>query len=190
MNQIKTWTRRDPVLSQGCELVTSQFPVEIPTTSPLRPYWLCMYELSVENCVLWGNRVVMPPPDQSAVLSELHKTHSGVSRMKALVQSYVYWTNLDHDIEQLAKGCQTCQVHRTDPAGVPLHPWEWPSRPWYRVHEDFLGPFLGKDFLLLIGWKCTTWGALWRKPPLRKWRWHLHLLGYRFVWPQTMALSL
>ena len=151
VNQIKTWTHRDPVLSRVCEFVMSGFPVEIPTTSPLRPYWLRRYELSVEDGVLlWGNRVVMPFPCQSAVLSELHETHPGVSRMKALARSYVYWPNLDRDIEQLAKGCQTCQVHRKDPAGVPLHPWEWPSRPWYRVHADFLGPFLGKDFLLLI----------------------------------------
>ena len=151
VNQIKTWTRRDAVLSRVCEFVMTGFPVEIPTTSPLRPYWLRRYELSVEDGVLlWGNRVVMPSPGQSAVLSELHETHPGVSRMKALARSYVYWPNLDRDIEQVAKGCQTCQVHRKDPAGVPLHPWEWPSRPWYRVHADFLGPFLGKDFLLLI----------------------------------------
>ena len=84
----------------------SGFPVEIPTTSPLRPYWLRRYELSVEDGVLlWGNRVVMLFPGQSAVLSELHETHPGVSRMKALARSYVYWPNLDRDIEQLAKGC-------------------------------------------------------------------------------------
>ena len=101
-------------------------------------------------CLVVGNRVVMPSPGQSAVLSGLHEIHPGVSKMKALARSYVYGLNLDRDIEQLAKGCQTCQVHRKDPAGVPLHPWEWPSRPWYRVHADFLGQFLGKDFLLLI----------------------------------------
>ena len=142
VNQIKTWTR-DPVLSG--------FPVEIPTTSPLRPYWLRRYELSVEDGVLlWENRVVMPFPGQSAVLSELHETHPGVSRMKALARSYVYRPNLDRNIEQLAKGCQTWQVHCKDAAGVPLHPREWLSRPWYRVHADFLGLFLGKYFLLLI----------------------------------------
>ena len=32
----------------------------------------------------------------------------------------------------------------------PLHPWEWPSRPWARVHTDHAGPFNGKLFLILI----------------------------------------
>ena len=31
-----------------------------------------------------------------------------------------------------------------------LHPWEWPSRPWARVHIDHAGPFQGKLFLLLV----------------------------------------
>ena len=33
---------------------------------------------------------------------------------------------------------------------APLHPLEFPSRPWVRVHIDHLGPFLGKLYLLLI----------------------------------------
>ena len=31
-----------------------------------------------------------------------------------------------------------------------MHPWEWPSRPWARVHIDHASPFLGKQFLVLI----------------------------------------
>ena len=40
------------------------------------------------------------------------------------------------------------------------------------------------------GWKCISWGAFRRKQPLRKWRWHLHLLVYQFIWSQIMGLSL
>ena len=33
---------------------------------------------------------------------------------------------------------------------APLQPWEWPQRPWVRVHADYAGPFMNKYFLLLV----------------------------------------
>ena len=32
----------------------------------------------------------------------------------------------------------------------PLHPWEWPQKPWSRLHIDYAGPFLGKMFLVTV----------------------------------------
>lgn len=70
--------------------------------------------------------------------------------MKALAQSYFWWPKLDADIEAVVKGCSTCQEHRNLPAAAPLHPWEWPSKPWQRLHIDYAGPFMGHMFLILI----------------------------------------
>ena len=36
------------------------------------------------------------------------------------------------------------------PASAPLHPWEWPQKPWSRLHLDYAGPFLNKMFLVLV----------------------------------------
>jgi hypothetical protein len=33
---------------------------------------------------------------------------------------------------------------------VPIHPWEWPSKPWQRIHIDFAGPLLEKQFLVVV----------------------------------------
>ena len=41
-------------------------------------------------------------------------------------------------------------MHRKNPPEAPLHPWEWPSRPWERLHIDYAGPFLGKMFLIMV----------------------------------------
>ena len=32
----------------------------------------------------------------------------------------------------------------------PLHPWEWPSKSWQRVHVDYSGPFQGTMFLIIM----------------------------------------
>ena len=31
-----------------------------------------------------------------------------------------------------------------------MHPWEWPEHPWERIHIDYVDPFMGKMFLLVI----------------------------------------
>ena len=106
--------------------------------------------MSVEgDCILWGMRVVVPSKLRNQLLSELHRGHPGIVRMKALTRSYVWWPDLDHQIEESAKSCSSCQVNKHAPAKAPLHPWNWPTAPWERVHIDFAGPVSGKIPLVL-----------------------------------------
>ena len=61
-------------------------------------------ELSTLNgCILRGSRVVVPPSGRSLVLSDFHEGHPGMSRMKSLMRLYVWWPNLDAQIEELVK---------------------------------------------------------------------------------------
>ena len=58
--QIKTWTDHDPILSQVQELVLQGWVTT--TKTELLPYQRRRYELSIhDGCLLWGNRVVVPP---------------------------------------------------------------------------------------------------------------------------------
>ena len=43
-----------------------------------------------------------------------------------------------------------CQSTRHCPPPTPLQLWEWPERPWSRLHADYTGPFLGKMFLIVV----------------------------------------
>ena len=147
--QIKRWTDRDPTLSQVRRLVSHGWK---NTTDPdLRPYQQRKDELSIhDGCILWGNRVVVPPPGRKSVLEELHLSHPGISRMKSLARSYVWWPNMDKELEAMVKTCIQCQLNRKSPPASPLHPWDWPERPWSRLHADYAGPFMGKMFLVVV----------------------------------------
>ena len=108
-------------------------------------------ELSVyEGCILWGNRVIIPPPGREAVLQELHEGHPGITRMRALASIYVWWPEIDAAIEKSVRLCTQCQEVQSSPPIAPLNPWKWPSRLWARLHLDFAGPFYKKFFLILI----------------------------------------
>ena len=87
---------------------------------------------------------------QRRVLQQLHDGHPGVSKMKALARSIVWWPGLDKAIEETVKHCTSCQHNQKAPAPVPLCAWEWPNRPWVRLHIDHAGPFLGKYFLVVV----------------------------------------
>ena len=100
--------------------------------------------------MLWGSRVVIPQQARTQVLEELHLSHPGETRMKALARSYVRWPHMDREIEKLVKRCTDCRTHARLPAEASLHPWTYPDRRWTRVHMDFAGPFLGKYFMVVI----------------------------------------
>ena len=97
-----------------------------------------------------GNRVIIPLKLRSHITEELHRDHPGITRMKALARSYLWWPGLDHNLERCVQECLACQAVRNAPAPAPLHPWLWPTKPWERIHIDFAGPFLGRMFLVVV----------------------------------------
>jgi len=150
--EIKTWTDKDPLLSKVRRFVMMGWPDDdAKTDEALRPYRTRKDELSVHSgCLLWGSRVIIPPKGREIIVKELHESHPGISRMKSLARGYVWWPGLDQQLEQQVRTCASCQQVHNKPSAAPLHHWEWPERPWVRLHIDYAGPFLGKYFLVVI----------------------------------------
>ena len=148
MSEIRWSARSDSVLSNVLNFTLQGWPDNI--SSKLIPFKNRATELTVESdCLLWGHRVVIRSELQGKVLKELHDTHPGISRMKALARSYVWWPQLDKEIETLAKSCDVCLTVKQSLPTAPLHPWIWPAKPWTRIHVDFAGP-LGKMFFVVV----------------------------------------
>ena len=97
-----------------------------------------------------GAKVVVPSKHQSSILDELHVGHMGVVKMKGLARSHVWWPTIDKDIEGVTRACSGRQLMRNDPKLTPVHPWEYPEGPWYRIHIDFAGPIEGKKFMVVV----------------------------------------
>ena len=57
---------------------------------------------------------------------------------------------MDKDLEKMVQRCDSCQPHNKSPPAAPLHPWEWPEKPWTRIQIDYAGPFLGKMLLVAV----------------------------------------
>ncbi|KAI4883685.1 hypothetical protein NFI96_009381, partial [Prochilodus magdalenae] len=146
---VRRHTRNDPLLSTVMDVVVSgRNPVN---STELKPYLFRRNDLTVQaGCLLWGQRVIIPPSLRKRVLQQLHSGHCGIVRMKELARSYFWWPGLDGQIEETASLCTSCQRVRSVPQLAPLHPWDWPEEPWQRVHIDFAGPFEEKMFLVAV----------------------------------------
>ena len=148
--QIATLTRRDPVLALVYRYIQEGWP-NTAGKEEVKPYWNRRLELSTLNgCILWGNRVVIPPPARETLLTELHSGHPGNTRMKAVARGLLWWPLIDTAIEGAVNTCPSCQQVKPLPPVAPLRPWAWPSRAWSRLHVDFAGPMGGRMFLVVI----------------------------------------
>ena len=70
--------------------------------------------------------------------------------MKSVARVHIWWPGIDKKIEEVVRNCLPCQSIRNKPPSTPLHSWSWPSQPWDHLHVDFLGPFLGATFLIVV----------------------------------------
>lgn len=147
IRQTRDWTpgtAHCPRFSNGCCKAQG-------TDGELLPYFRRLHKLSMEEvCILWERRVIIPAQGRRAMIKELHEAHPGVSRMKMLARSYVWWPNMDADLEVSVCRCHACQSNQATPAVTPLHPWAWPQKQWMRVHVDFCGPLYWKMFLIVV----------------------------------------
>ena len=90
--------------------------------------------------------VLKPTPRRAGILQDLHVTHPGVSHMKALAHSNMYWEGIDKNIERFISDCATGQEHLNVPQSTELHPWEWANKPWSHLHTAFAGLFICSSF--------------------------------------------
>ncbi len=150
-DDIRRWTDRDPTLSRVRQAVLSGWRIDEDEQN-IQPYYLRKDELSVlKGCVLWGSRVIVPPQGRDAITEELHATHPGIVKMKSLARAYLWWPNMDKDLERKVNTCKECQSVRVmRNTKQTLHPWEYPDRAWSRLHIDYAGPMEGRMFLVIV----------------------------------------
>ena len=147
--QIDNITKTDPCLSKVLQYTRQGWSSTV--CEQLKPYKQRANEITIEgNCLLWGIRVVIPDKLQGDIMRELHQNHPGISRMKAMARSYIWWPKLDTHLEDMVKSCTSCQSVKKAPPVAPLHPWIWPTKSWERIHVDFAGPFQNKMFLVVV----------------------------------------
>ena len=148
--QLKVWTAKDHLLSKVLHFIRHGWPNN-SVDSEMKSYFTKRWELTeLDGCIIWCSRVLIPPQAREHILAELHGGHPGGARMKSLARRFVWWPGMDQQIEEAVKACPECQQSQSSPPVAPLCSWQWPTRPWSRIHIDFAGPMDNLTFLVIV----------------------------------------
>lgn len=126
---LKKASSKDHILSKVIRYVNGFWPNAL--FKGLKPYYNWREEFSVENgCLFWQDWIVIPSKLQDKVLSELHQGHLGIVKMKNLARMLVLFPKRDNRIKNTAKRCVLRQSSQPIAAESPVHPWEFPKKPY------------------------------------------------------------
>lgn len=158
-NDIGRESKNDPTLQEVAKYIINGWPHKSAIKSrEVLKYYNFKDSLSlIKNCLIFKDRTVVPPKFRGPILAQLHSTHPGISRMKALARSYVHWPNMDEDITAVVKSCEPCASTAKLPVKSLLSSWPIPNRPWERVHADFAGPLNNNEYYLILVDAYSKW---------------------------------
>ena len=130
--------------------------------------------------------LLVPPLRHEQVMKELHDTSPGITLMKALARSLVWWSNVDADFERMVQSCSVSRITQLAPPPSPhkqtlLHPCEYLKSPWFRLHIHYAGPLFGRMYLIALDALFFSVGQS---------SYHSHSLIWVHYWGSTSHLPL
>lgn len=144
-------TQNDSILSQVYKFVNEGWPKNERFDDEEVKRWSSKKaNFSTENnCLYYGNRLVIPKKLIQGVLEILHKDHKGIVRMKALARGSVWWLGVDNDVEAYVKSCFVCASTQKGEKQKVYGEWTESKFPFERVHVD-LFDFNKVTYLVLV----------------------------------------
>ena len=146
-DDIKLHTNRDKDLIELMQYIKHGLPNKLnPNLSAFKNVFNNL--TIMKGCIMYNNRVLIPSTLRSHILMKLHDGHPGISAMKSIVRSLVWYPGIDSDVESYVKSCSSCQLNRNKPSQNRNVEWPTPSRSWSRVHIDHF--FIENKICLLV----------------------------------------
>ena len=127
-------------ISTGWPAKRSQIPA-----SP-HPYWNFRDELMIEGGILMKNsKVLIPETLKQKYLRQIHQGHQGIKACRSRAREFVFWININKDIEELVQKCCLCQSQQNSTSSIQKCVSEFPPHPWHMI-GSYLFYFRRIDF--------------------------------------------
>ena len=131
-------------ISTGWPTKRSQIPAS------LHPYWNFRDELMIESGILMKNsKVLIPETLKQKYLRQIHQGHQGIKACRSRAREFVFWLNINKDIEELVQKCSLCQSQQNSTSSIQKYVSEVPPHPWHMIGSD-LFYFRRIDFLVVV----------------------------------------
>ena len=148
--------QQDPICQKLITCITKGHITEDPT---LKPYRQAFQELTYTNGILLRrDKLLIPDAEpspgagtlQKHIVDIAHDGHQGTVKCKQLLQSKLWFPDLDKMIQAKVEQCQGCQATTYKPTRDPLKPTVLPERPWQHIDMDFWGPLPSGEHILVV----------------------------------------
>lgn len=151
LEKITSHTKQDIVSQKLIEYYRKGWPkCKEHCHSLTLPYWNIKEEIHVINDIIFkNNSVIIPRSMRTEILNILHEGHQGIEKTKNLARGVVYWPNINQDIENKIRQCETCSIYSANKSKQPMLTQEQPLFPWQKVATD-LFEYEGKKYLLAV----------------------------------------
>ena len=136
VGEFRSQQAEDEICSPLARFCTNGWPNKEAVPEPLKPYWACWGELSLDQdgLRLCGQRIIVPAALRLQVLGQLHTGHQGITKCRQRAKKSVWWPGLQ--LAKFVRSCSTCARSQAQHA-EPLLLSDIPSLPWQRVALDF-----------------------------------------------------
>ena len=151
VNEIVINTECDPTLRKLMSTVRNGWPdTQTQVDKDIRVYWSFRDELSVYNGIIFkGEQMIIPSSMRDDMLSQIHRSHLGITLCQNRAKDVIYWPGMLKDIENIVKKCQTCNELQYNNQKEPLIPEEVPEKPWQKVGTD-LFELDGEHYIVIV----------------------------------------
>jgi hypothetical protein len=112
LQEIKQETSKDNILTEIANYTINGWPKDRHNAlEDTKKYWSFREDISLINGILYkGQRIIIPQSMQKEVKKRLHQAHQGIEKTKLQARETVYWMNINKDIEDMVKTCDTCHT--------------------------------------------------------------------------------
>ena len=118
LEDIRRHQESDEISQAIAEFCKSEWPKEKQLSPEMKKYLPMAAEFTVENNLLRGIRIVIPPLLRRNLLSHIHEGHQGITKCRERARNSIWWPGISRYIEHLVSSCEICtkaQIQRAQP---------------------------------------------------------------------------
>ena len=137
LQEIKSATEVDAELQALAPIITQGWPerrADVP--SQLQVYFLFREELSIQDGVFKGERIIVPSSLRQCIMDKVHASHLGIEGCLRRAKEAFYWPGIYKQITEFISRCSICNSYKPEQQKEPLKCHEIPTRPWQSILAD------------------------------------------------------
>ncbi|UYV68063.1 K02A2.6-like [Cordylochernes scorpioides] len=111
--EISRKQKEDSLCSQVANYCTGGWPKnKIEVDPEIRGYWQFKDDLTYQNGLLRGQRILIPRSMRKENLEKLHQGHFGINKCRSRAKESVWWLGISQEIERMVSSCTKCLKER------------------------------------------------------------------------------